>query len=109
MASKVRKGDTVEVVGGAERGKRGKVLRFFPASADRPARVVVEGIRMIKRHMRPTPKNPQGGIAEREAPLAASQVQVVDPKANKPTRVGFRVGDDGRKVRVARRSGEVLA
>jgi large subunit ribosomal protein L24 len=100
----VRKGDTVIVVAGKERGKKGKVLRVLPEKG----RVVVERINMIKKHQRPTQKIRQGGIIEREGAIHLSNVMLVDPGSNKPTRVGMRALSDGKKVRVARRSGEML-
>ena len=116
--AKIRKGDTVEVMTGREKGKRGKVLRVIIPTARPPARgactrVIVEGVQMVKRHARPTQQNPKGGIVEREAAVSLSNVMVVDPKADKPTRIGFRFLDDGedgkKKVRFARRSGEAIA
>jgi large subunit ribosomal protein L24 len=100
----VRKGDTVIVVAGKERGKKGKVLRVIPEKG----RVVVERINMIKKHQRPTQKIRQGGIIEREGAIHLSNVMLVDPGSNKPTRVGMKALADGKKVRVARRSGEML-
>ena len=100
----VRKGDTVIVVAGKERGKKGKVLRVLPEKG----RVAVERINMIKKHQRPTQKIRQGGIIEREGAIHLSNVMLVDPGSNKPTRVGMRALSDGKKVRVARRSGEML-
>ena len=100
----VRKGDTVVVVAGKERGKKGKVLRVIPEKG----RVVVERINMIKKHQRPTQKVRQGGIIEREGSIHLSNVMLVDPGSDKPTRVGMRALSDGKKVRVARRSGEML-
>jgi large subunit ribosomal protein L24 len=100
----VRKGDTVIVVAGKERGKKGKVLRVLPEKG----RVVVERINMIKKHQRPTQKIRQGGIIEREGAIHLSNVMLVDPGSNKATRVGMRALSDGKKVRVARRSGEML-
>jgi large subunit ribosomal protein L24 len=100
----VRKGDTVIVVAGKERGKKGKVLRVIPEKG----RVVVERINMIKKHQRPTQKIRQGGIIEREGAIHLSNVMLVDPGSDKPTRVGMKTLSDGKKVRVARRSGEML-
>jgi large subunit ribosomal protein L24 len=100
----VRKGDTVMVVAGKERGKKGKVLRVIPEKG----RVVVERLNLIKKHQRPTQKVRQGGIIEREGPIHLSNVMLVDPGSNKPTRVGMRALSDGKKVRVAKRSGEML-
>lgn len=100
----VRKGDTVIVVAGKERGKKGKVLRVIPEKG----RVVVERLNMIKKHQKPTQKLRQGGIIEREGAIHLSNVMLVDPGSNKPTRVGMKALSDGKKVRVARRSGEML-
>jgi len=100
----VRKGDTVIVVAGKERGKRGRVLRVIPEKN----RVVVERINMIKKHQRPTQKLRQGGIIEREGSIHLSNVMVVDPTGDRPTRIGMRALADGRKVRVARKSGEII-
>ena len=105
MAEKfrVRKGDTVAVTSGREKGKTGEILRV-----DRERRrVVVQGVNMVKRHTRPSPTTP-GGILEKEAPLDVSNVALLDPEDGKPTRVGFRLLEDGRKVRYAKRSGEVI-
>ncbi len=100
----VRKGDTVVVIAGKERGKRGKVLRVFPDKG----RVLVERVNMIKKHQRPTQKLRQGGIIEREGSLHISNVMLVDPRNDKPTRVGVRALSDGKKVRLARKSGEMI-
>jgi len=98
----VRRGDTVGVIAGKERGKRGKVLRVLRDSG----RVVVEHLNMIKRHQRPTQKLRQGGIIEREGPLAVSNVLLVCGRCNRPVRVGVKILNDGRKVRVCKRCGE---
>jgi len=100
----VRKGDTVVVVAGKERGKRGRVLRVIPDKN----RVVVERINMIKKHQRPTQKLRQGGIIEREGAIHLSNVMLVDPTSGKPTRIGMRALGDDKKVRVARKSGEII-
>jgi large subunit ribosomal protein L24 len=100
----VRKGDTVIVVAGKERGKRGRVLRVIPEKS----RVVVERINMIKKHQRPTQRVRQGGIIEREGSIHLSNVMLVDPTSGKPTRIGRRELSDGKKVRVARKSGEII-
>ena len=100
---KIRKGDTVTVVAGREKGRSGEVLRTDPARR----RVVVQGVNMVKRHTRPSPVSP-GGVLEKEASLDISNVALVDPSDGKATRVGFRVLEDGRKVRYAKRSGEVI-
>jgi large subunit ribosomal protein L24 len=100
----VRKGDTVIVVAGKDRGKRGRVLRVIPEES----RVVIERINMIKKHQRPTQKLRQGGIIEREGSIHLSNVMLVDPTSDRPTRIGMRELADGKKVRVARKSGEII-
>jgi large subunit ribosomal protein L24 len=100
----VRRGDTVAVIAGRERGKRGKVLRVLPIGG----RVLVEKINMIKKHQRPTQKLRQGGIIERESPLALSNVLVVCSRCDKPSRSGIKTLADGRKLRVCRRCGESI-
>ena len=100
LQTPVRKNDTVIVVGGKDRGKRGRVLRVIP---DRN-RVIVEGINFIKRHTRPNPQqNVKGGVVEREASLHASNLQIVCPECGAPTRIGHEFLGDGRKVRVCRK------
>jgi large subunit ribosomal protein L24 len=102
---RMKKGDTVEVIAGKARTRRGRILRV-----DRDqGKVVVEGVNMIKRHTRANPaKNVQGGIVEREAPIQMSNVMVVSPESGKRTRLGIKVLEDGRKVRVARVDGAIL-
>ena len=100
---KVKKGDRVVVISGRDKGKAGTVLRAIPTEL----RVVVEGVNVVKRHQRQTARD-QGGVVEKEAAIHVSNVSHVDPKSNKPTRIGFKKLEDGRKVRVARRSGEVI-
>jgi large subunit ribosomal protein L24 len=102
--ARVRKGDTVIVVAGKERGKRGRVLRVIPEKS----RVVVERINMIKKHQRPNQRIRQGGIIEREGTIHLSNVMLVDPTSGKPTRTGARALGDGKKARVARKSGEII-
>jgi large subunit ribosomal protein L24 len=100
LRTPVRKNDNVVVMAGRDRGKRGRVLKVFP---DRN-RVVVEGANFIKRHTRPNPRaNVKGGIVEREAPLHASNVQIVCPECGVPTRIGRQLLGDGRKVRICRK------
>ncbi len=99
---KIRKGDTVVVLTGRDRGKTGEVLRVFPDEN----RALVQGVNVVKRHTRPRPGQ-AGGIVEKENPIHASNLSLVDPKDQKPTRIGFKVVD-GRKVRFARRSGEII-
>jgi large subunit ribosomal protein L24 len=102
---KIVKGDTVKVIAGADRGKVGKVLKVFPDKN----RVIIEKVRLIKRHTRPSQKLPQGGVIEREASVDVSNVMLVDPKTGEPTRVGITRRSDGTKDRVARKSGEIVA
>ena len=102
---KIKKGDTVEVVTGKDAGKRGRVLKVDPSRE----RLVIEGVNMIKRHTRPNPqKRIQGGIVEREAAIHVSNVMLVSPDSGQRTRVGFKILDDGRKVRVAKSDGAIL-
>jgi large subunit ribosomal protein L24 len=105
MAMKIKKGDSVEVVSGKDAGRRGRVLRV---DRDRQ-RAVVEGVNMIKRHTRPNPQRRiQGGIVEREAPIHISNLMVVSPDSGQRTRVGFKILEDGSKVRVAKVDGAIL-
>ena len=101
---KIKKDDEVVVLTGRDKGKRGKVVRVITGDD----RVVVQGINMVKRHQRADQANPQGGIVEKEAAIHVSNVAHVDPKTGDATRVGVKVLEDGRKVRVAKRSGEVI-
>ncbi|HEY5238980.1 MAG TPA: 50S ribosomal protein L24 [Rhizomicrobium sp.] len=100
---KIRKGDRVIVNTGRDRGKKGEVLRVFP----KEGRALVSGINMVKRHQRQTAKQ-EGGIRPKEAPIHLSNISLVDPRDGKATRVGFKNLSDGRKVRFAKKSGEVL-
>jgi large subunit ribosomal protein L24 len=100
---KIKKGDRVVVLTGKDKGKRGEVLKVLPAES----RVVVQGVMMVKRHTRATPRS-EGGIVTKEAAIHISNVALIDPSSDLPTRVGFKVLEDGRKVRVAKRSGEVI-
>jgi large subunit ribosomal protein L24 len=100
---KIRKGDRVKVIAGRSKGKVGDVLRVLPTEQ----RVVVSGVNVIKRHTKPS-RSDSGGIIEREAAIHVSNVALLDPKSDKPTKIGFRFLEDGRKVRFARASGETL-
>ena len=102
-AAKIKQGDKVVILAGKDKGRTGAVLQVMP----KEDRVLVEGINVHARHRKPDQANPQGGIERKPAPLHISNVAVAD-KDGKPTRVGFRVLEDGKKVRVARPSGEVL-
>lgn len=101
---KIRKNDTVLVVAGKDRGKRGKVHRVYLGES----KALVEGVNMIKRHMRPRPTVRQTGIVEREAPIQVSNLMLVCPKCNQPCRIGYKVLDEGSKVRLCRRCGETI-
>ncbi len=103
MAARIRKGDRVMVIAGRDKGKIGEVLKVLP----KENRAIVQGVNIVKRHQRPT-QSQAGGIIEKEAPIHVSNLAHLDPKDNKPTRVGFRKLEDGRKVRYAKRSGEVI-
>jgi large subunit ribosomal protein L24 len=100
---RIKKGDRVVVTTGRDRGRQGGVLRVLR----KEDRLVVQGVNMIKRHQRPSAGHP-GGIIDKEAPIHISNVAHIDPTSGKPTRVGYRTLDDGRKVRFARRSGEII-
>ncbi len=101
---KIRKNDNVLIIKGKDRGKTGKVRFAYPEKET----VMVEGLNMVKKHARATGNVRQGGIIEREAPLAVSNVMLVCNRCNKPARVGFRIQEDGSKVRVCRACGEVI-
>lgn len=103
MAAKIKKGDTVVVIAGKDKGKSGEVVRVMPDAA----RVVVAGINQVKRHERASMQS-AGGIITKEASIHVSNVALADPKDGKASRVGFKVLNDGNKVRVAKRSGEVV-
>ena len=100
----IRKGDLVQVISGNDKGKRGKVLGVLRERN----RAIVEGIRMMKRHTRPTQRDPQGGIVEREATIHISNLMVICPKTDKPTRVGKKKMENGKYVRTSVRSGEMI-
>ena len=100
---KIKKGDHVVVITGKDKGKHGEVLKVLPAEN----RAIVKGVSMVRRHQRQTPTQ-EGGIITKEAPIHVSNLALEDPKDGKPTRVGYKFLKDGRKVRFARRSGEVI-
>ena len=100
---KIRKGDYVIVTSGKDKGKKGDVLQVRRADQ----RVVVQGVNMVKRHTRPSPGDP-GGVMEKEAAIHVSNVSLLDPKDGEPTKVGYKTLESGQKVRIARRSGEVI-
>ncbi|MCR9176599.1 MAG: 50S ribosomal protein L24 [Alphaproteobacteria bacterium] len=103
MAARIKKGDRVVVTTGRDKGKSGEVTRVIP----KDNRVLVQGVNMIKRHQTQT-QGQAGGIVEREAAIHVSNVMIADPKSGEPTRVGFKTLEDGKKVRFAKRSGEVI-
>jgi large subunit ribosomal protein L24 len=103
MASKIKKGDQVMVLAGRDKGKRGEVIRMLLEES----RAVVQGVNMVKRHTAPSAKA-AGGIVEKEASIHLSNLAHLDPKDDKPTRVGFKIIDGNRKVRFAKRSGEII-
>ena len=103
MAAKIKKGDRVVVLAGRDKGRSGEVLRVQP----KEARAIVRGLNTVKRHQKQSAKQ-QAGIITKEAPIHLSNLAIADPKNNKPTRVGFKILTDGRKVRFAKRSGELI-
>jgi large subunit ribosomal protein L24 len=103
MAAKIKKGDKVVVLAGRDKGRTGEVLSVQP----RDGRAVVQGINLVKRHQRQTVQQ-EGGIISKESSVDLSNLAIMDPKSGKPTRVGFKVLDDGRKVRFAKRSGDLI-
>jgi large subunit ribosomal protein L24 len=100
---KFRKGDRVIVLIGRDKGKRGEILKMIP----KENRAIVQGVNQVKRHQRQTAQQ-EGGIVVKEAPIDVSNLAIEDPKDGAPSRVGFRILDDGRKVRFAKRSGEII-
>jgi large subunit ribosomal protein L24 len=103
MAATIKKGDRVIVTTGRDRGKKGEVLRMYP----KDSRALVSGVNMIKRHTKQSAKQ-QGGIVSKEAPMHVSNLAHVDPKSGGATRIGWKILGDGRKVRFAKKSGEVI-
>jgi large subunit ribosomal protein L24 len=103
MAAKIKKGDKVVVLAGRDKGKSGEVLQVLP----KDGRAVVRGINLVKRHTKQSPQS-EGGIISKEATIDLSNIAIADPKDGKATRVGFKVLDDGRKVRFAKRSGDLI-
>ena len=102
--NRIKKGDNVIVIAGNDKGKTGKVLEVITDKN----RVIVEGVALVSKHTKPNAKAPQGGIIKKEASINASNVALVDPKSGKATRVGFVIKEDGKKVRVAKKSGEEI-
>ncbi len=108
LKTRLKKNDRVRVISGNHRGKEGKILKLF---RDKD-RIIVEGVNIIKRHTRPTQKNPQGGITQKEAPIHISNVMLIDPKANEPSRIGMQIITDEsgkkRRMRYGKKSGEII-
>ena len=100
----IKKGDNVYVLAGEDRGKTGRVLQVLPKAG----RAIVEGVNIVTKATKPTAQHPQGGLIKKEAPIHISNLNLVDPKTGKPTRVGVRVNDKGEKVRFAKKSGEEI-
>lgn len=100
----IKKGDTVMVIAGESKGQSGRVIRLLP----KQYRAVVEGLNMVSKHQKPSATNPQGGIQEMEAPIHMSNLMVMDPKENTPSRVGRKADENGNLVRYAKKSGEIL-
>ena len=101
---KIRKGDTVRIVSGDDNGRIGKVLKTFPEAN----RIIVEGVNLIKRHTRPSQKNRKGGIIEKEGSVSVTNVMLFDLRTNAPARIGYRYLKDGTKVRINKKSGEII-
>ena len=104
MSLRVRKNDNVLILSGNHKGKKGKVLKVFPDTK----RIIVEGVNLIKRHTRPSQKNPKGGVIEKEASINISNVMVICTKCNSPARIGSKILEDGKHVRICKKCGEML-
>ncbi len=100
----IKKDDTVIVLTGEDKGKTGKVLKVFVEKQ----RAIVEGVNIVSKHTKPSAKNPQGGIVKQEASIHVSNLSLIDPKSGKATRVAIKVNEDGKKVRIAKKSGEEI-
>jgi len=103
MAAKIKKGDRIVVMAGRDKGKTGEVRQVMPVEG----RAIVAGVNMVRRHTKPSAQT-EGGILSKESPIHLSNLAIADPKSGKPTRVGFKILEDGRKVRFAKRSGELI-
>ncbi len=100
----IKKGDTVFVNAGRSKSQKGKVLEVLPSEQ----RAIVEGVNIVTKHTKPSANNPQGGIVKQEAPIHISNLQLIDPKSGKPTRIGRRLNDKGKLVRYSKKSGEEI-
>ncbi len=101
---KIRKGDTVKIISGNDKGKTGKVLKVIPDTE----RIIIEGVNLVKKHSRPTQKNRKGGIVEKEGAIHASKVIYFDARSNTVSRIGHRILADGNKVRINKKTGEII-
>jgi len=104
VSLRIKKGDTVLVLSGKDKNKKGRILVVMP----KKEKVIVEGVNIIKKHQKPSRKYPQGGIIEKEHPIHISKVLLICPKCDKPTRIGARFLEDGRKLRICKKCGEVI-
>lgn len=104
MKTKIKSGDTVYVTTGKDKGKTGKVLKLIKSKN----KVIVEKVNVVKRHSKPTQQSPTGGIVEKELGIDLSNVMLIDPESNNPTRVGYKVDEKGKKVRISKKSGEEI-
>ena len=104
MAARIRRDDEVVVIAGKDKGRRGKVLRVLPKTA----RVVIQGVNVVTKHVSPSRQNPQGGRVQREAPIHLSNVMIADPQSGEPISVRYKLLDSGRKVRIAVKSGQQI-
>ena len=100
----IRKGDTVKILSGNERGKTGKVLEVYPSDY----KAIVEGINMVFKHVKPSANNPEGGINKQEAPIVANKLMVIDPSTGEPTRIGRKMNDKGKLQRYSKKTGEFI-
>ena len=107
MVAKIKKGDNVIVLSGKDKGKNGKVLKIITSKKDSRLKAVVEGVNLVKKHSKQSATN-KGGIETKEMPIYCCKLSLLDPKTSKPSRVGFKILQDGKKVRFAKRSGETL-
>ncbi len=101
---RIKTGDTVKVIAGASKGKEGKVTKVIKDNR----KIVVEGVNVVSKHIKPSAQNTQGKIEKVEAPIHISNVSLLDPKSGEPTRVGYKIDDHGRKVRYSKKSGEII-
>ncbi len=108
MNTNLKKGDHVQVITGDDKGKKGKILKLFPLTEKETFKIIIEGVNFVKRHTRPNKQAQQGGIIQREAPLAVSKVMLVCPRCNRPTKIGMKMMKDGKKSRMCKKCSEVF-